>query len=149
MIDKFNIRVYGLLLDENKILVSTENIDGFQMLKFPGGGLEFGEGIKDCLIREFKEELDLDILIYEQIYITDHFIQSAFRKDEQVIAIYFWIDTYQDIKNYNTVQDTRVGSSNQIQFEWRDLDSSLISKLTFDTDKTAFARFMAKVNKVD
>ena len=41
----FNLRVYGILLGENKqVLVSDEFIRGSYYTKFPGGGLEFGEG---------------------------------------------------------------------------------------------------------
>ena len=55
---QFNIRVYGILINEqNQVLVSDELIRGNYYTKFPGGGLEFGEGTRDCLVREFKEEL--------------------------------------------------------------------------------------------
>ena len=48
----FNLRVYGILLGENKkVLVSDEFIRGNYYTKFPGGGLEFGEGTRDCLKR--------------------------------------------------------------------------------------------------
>jgi hypothetical protein len=46
----FNVRVYGLLFDEkNRLLVSDEFIRGNYFTKLPGGGLEFGEGTRDCL----------------------------------------------------------------------------------------------------
>ena len=70
----FNIRVYGILLDKNKrVLISDEFIRGNYFTKFPGGGLEFGEGTRDCLKREFKEETGLDVEIKEHIYTTDFF----------------------------------------------------------------------------
>ncbi|MFM2327645.1 MAG: hypothetical protein RIR31_1847, partial [Bacteroidota bacterium] len=60
----FNIRVYGILINENKqVLVSDEFIRGMQITKFPGGGLEFGEGTRDCLKREFMEEMNLEVAI--------------------------------------------------------------------------------------
>lgn len=149
MIDKFNIRVYGLLVNEDKILLSSESIDDFHMIKFPGGGLEFGEGITDCIKREFKEELDLSIMIYDQIYITDHFIQSAFRKNEQVIAIYYWVETIHDIKEFQTTQQTRMGSKNELKFKWETLSSNLLNKLSFPSDKLALQRLMAKINTMD
>ena len=56
----FNVRVYGVLLDEEKrLLVSDEFIRGQYITKLPGGGLEIGEGTRDCLQREFKEEKDI------------------------------------------------------------------------------------------
>ena len=60
----FNVRVYGLLINENKqVLVSDEYIRGDYITKFPGGGLEFGEGTRDCLKREFMEEMTLDVRV--------------------------------------------------------------------------------------
>ena len=89
MVKKFNVRVYGILIQNNAVLVSDEYIKGNKITKFPGGGLEFGEGTKDCLIREFKEELDLDIEILDHLYTTDFFVSSAFHTNSQVISIYY------------------------------------------------------------
>ena len=72
-INKFNIRVYGLLIDEDKVLVSDEFRLGIFMTKFPGGELNFGEGTKDCLHREFMEELNIEIDIISHYYTTDFF----------------------------------------------------------------------------
>jgi ADP-ribose pyrophosphatase YjhB (NUDIX family) len=83
MANKFNVRVYGIWLKDNKILMSNENIEGFKMLKLPGGGLEYGEGPIDCVLREFKEELDVTIRLDRLLHTTTNFIQSAFKKDEQ------------------------------------------------------------------
>lgn len=87
----FNIRVYGILLNEQKqILVSDEFIRGKYYTKFPGGGLELGEGTRDCLKREFKEEMDLNVEIGDHIYTTDYYQQSAFNPDHQIISIYYF-----------------------------------------------------------
>lgn len=87
---RFNIRVYGIWInDKQEILVSDERIGDFKFTKFPGGGLEFGEGIKDCLIREWKEELNIDIEVGNHIYTTDYFQLSAFDQTSQIISIYY------------------------------------------------------------
>ncbi len=87
---RFNIRVYGIWInDRQQILVSDERIGDFKFTKFPGGGLEFGEGIKDCLIREWKEELNIDIEVGNHIYTTDFFQLSAFDQTSQIISIYY------------------------------------------------------------
>ncbi|MBA2612468.1 MAG: NUDIX domain-containing protein [Bacteroidetes bacterium] len=91
MVKKFNVRVYGILIQNNTVLVSDEYIKGNKITKFPGGGLEFGEGTKDCLIREFKEELDLDIEVQDHFYTTDFFVASAFHTNSQVISIYYLV----------------------------------------------------------
>ena len=88
---KFNIRVYGLLIHQDQILLSDEIRKGFQFTKFPGGGLEFGEGIKDCLIREFREELNIPIVITSLFYLTDFFQVSAYDQNEQIISVYYLV----------------------------------------------------------
>src|ERR1700743_1712089 len=95
----FNLRVYGLLLGENKqVLVSDEYIRGGYYTKFPGGGLEFGEGTRDCLKREFKEEMDLDVEVTDYLYTTDFFQMSAFNPEHQIISIYYYVRALEPIK---------------------------------------------------
>ena len=85
----FNVRVYGILIHNNKLLVSDEFIKGMHITKLPGGGLEFGEGTIECLIREFKEELNLAVEVVSHFYTTDFFVNSAFSQNNQVISIYY------------------------------------------------------------
>ena len=95
----FNIRVYGILINDKKqVLVSDEYIRGKYYTKFPGGGLEFGEGTRDCLKREFKEEMDLDVEVGEHLYTTDFFQMSAFNPDHQIISIYYLVKALEEIK---------------------------------------------------
>jgi 8-oxo-dGTP diphosphatase len=91
VLKKFNIRVYGLLIENKAILVSDEYIKGNRITKFVGGGLEYGEGLKDCLTREFKEELDLEIEVTDHFYTTDFFVSSSFDAKSQVISIYYFV----------------------------------------------------------
>jgi len=87
---RFNIRVYGIWVKDDHILVNEELIRGQQVIKFPGGGLDWGEGTVDCLKREWKEELDLDIEVLDHFYTTDYFQHSAF-DDSQVLSIYYFV----------------------------------------------------------
>jgi len=86
----FNVRVYGILINEQKqVLVSDEFIRGNYYTKFCGGGLEKGEGTIDCLKREFIEEMNLPVAIIEHLYTTDFYQQSAFNPAHQIISIYY------------------------------------------------------------
>jgi ADP-ribose pyrophosphatase YjhB (NUDIX family) len=94
----FNIRVYGILInDRQEILVSDEYIRGGLYTKFPGGGLEFGEGTRDCLRREFMEEMNLRVTVEEHIYTTDYFQMSAFNPSHQIISIYYRVNALEEI----------------------------------------------------
>jgi 8-oxo-dGTP diphosphatase len=86
---QFNVRVYGLLINErNEVLISDEQEYGMQFTKFPGGGLEYGEGLIDGLKREFVEECNVEIEIIRHFYTTDFFVKSAFN-ESQVISVYY------------------------------------------------------------
>lgn len=95
----FNLRVYGVLINEDRsVLVSDEFIRGNYFTKFPGGGLEFGEGTRDCLRREFLEEMDLKVEVGSHIYTTDYFQLSAFNPQHQIISIYYYVRPLEPIR---------------------------------------------------
>ena len=95
----FNIRVYGILINEQKqVLVSDEFIREKYYTKFCGGGLEKGEGTIDCLKREFMEEMNLKVAVTGHLYTTDFYQQSAFNPDHQIISIYYYVKALEEIK---------------------------------------------------
>ena len=97
--NQFSLRVYGLLINEQKqVLVSDEFIRGGYYTKFPGGGLEFGEGTRDCLKREFMEEMNLQVEVGEHLYTTDFFQMSAFNSAYQIVSIYYYVKALEPIK---------------------------------------------------
>lgn len=91
---RFNVRVYGILIHNEHIILNEELIFGQKIVKFPGGGLDWGEGTIDCVKREWREELGLDITVLEHFYTTDFFQHSAF-DDSQVISIYYRVQAAQ------------------------------------------------------
>ncbi len=94
----FNIRVYGILINENRqVLVSDEYIRGGYYTKFCGGGLEKGEGTIDCLKREFMEEMNLKVDVISHLYTTDFYQQSAFNPAHQIISIYYYVKALEPI----------------------------------------------------
>ena len=95
----FTIRVYGILLgDDKQVLVSDEFIRGNYYTKFPGCGMELGEGTRDCLRREFMEEMDLAVKVTNHLYTTDFFQMSAFNPADQIISIYYFAEALEPIK---------------------------------------------------
>jgi len=78
--------------------VSDEFIRGNYYTKFPGGGLEFGEGTRKCLEREFMEEMSLKVDVKEHLYTTDFFQMSAFNPEHQIISIYYKVEPMELIK---------------------------------------------------
>ena len=132
----FNIRVYGLLLNTNdEILIVCESYKGLLITKFPGGGLEFGEGLKECLVREFKEELDLEIKIVSHFYTTDFFVESIFNHDNQIISVYFIVETDTMILDRFREQLKDSIENGELQFRWMAINKITEDDFTLPIDK--------------
>lgn len=134
---KFNIRVYGLLINNsNQILLSDEEEYGFRFSKFPGGGLEYGEGLIDALKREFVEECNLEVEVLEHFYTTDFFIKSVFN-DSQVISVYYLVKPLSELKlNFKErIFDFDTEGDLLQAFRWKNLDELNIDDVTFPTDQ--------------
>lgn len=125
---RFNVRIYGWLEVDGKLLIIKEPFMGENIRKFPGGGLEFGEGTHDCLKREFKEELNLDIEVKEHIYTQDFFLQSALKAHEQILMIYYRVEAL-DMNQFQQLDP-------QIQeLIWIDLDELKPEDVSLPTDQ--------------
>ena len=99
-ITNFNIRVYGIVINaKNELLISKEHYQNRELIKFIGGGLEKGEGLKAALIREFQEELEQNIEVKNLFYINDFFQQSAFVPGDQIISVFYEV-VPKDFKNF-------------------------------------------------
>mgnify|MGYP001368537202 CR=1 FL=1 len=132
---RFNIRVYGILIQEGKVLITDEVRSGVKMTKFPGGGLEFGEGIAECLIREFKEELNIRISIKTLFYVNDFYQVSSFNKNEQLVSIYYLVSL--DEGEINTTETPFLFETNEPQcFRWLELNKITKNDVTFPIDKS-------------
>lgn len=110
--------------EHNQVLVSDEIIRGKKYTKFPGGGLQFGEGLTDCLRREFMEEAEIKIEVKEHIYTTDFFQPSAFDNESQVISVYYLVRSEEvgKIKVADEPFDTSNSYNINQNFRWVKLD---------------------------
>jgi ADP-ribose pyrophosphatase YjhB (NUDIX family) len=133
----FNVRVYGLLINEQQqILLTDEQVAGHRFTKFPGGGVEFGEGLTDALKREFIEECNTEVEVLNHFYTTDFYVKSAFN-DSQIISIYY------TVKNISTLNFTVSTSEfdfadrdeQQQSFRWKKLNDLQPGDVTFPIDR--------------
>ncbi|MGN6394027.1 MAG: NUDIX domain-containing protein [Mucilaginibacter sp.] len=133
----FNVRVYGILVnDDNQVLISDEQEYGMRFTKFPGGGLEHGEGLIDGLKREFVEECNLSIEVISHFYTTDFYVRSAFN-DSQVISVYYLIKNIDPINlNIKTVVFDFDSDGEVLQaFRWVKVHELNTDDFIFPTDK--------------
>ena len=129
-ISRFNIRVYALIIFKNNILLSRELIQNKLIYKFPGGGVEIGEGIVDALQREAKEEMGQHLNHITHFYTTDFFQRSSFDSSEQLISIYFKASLSKHLNNR-----LKIPVKDQPVFEWKRLVDLNEENLHFSIDK--------------
>jgi ADP-ribose pyrophosphatase YjhB (NUDIX family) len=131
-ITAFNVRTYALIIEKGKILLSNELINGKEIIKFPGGGVEFGEGIVDALKREAKEEMNSRLENIKHFYTTDFFQKSQFKNTDQLISIYYKADFFSSKeftpKEKKPLKDTPV-------FFWMSLNKLKTELFHFPIDK--------------
>ena len=138
--ERFNVRVYGLLVHEGKVLISRETIGGMRITKFPGGGLEFGEGIGAALVREFDEELGLPVELGPLFYINDFLQISAFDPADQLLAVYYIVSPLPSLVwDRLRAVDTYVHEDNGQKFEWVPIPRLGDAKISFPVDKKVAA----------
>ena len=146
----FNIRVYGILINsENDVLVTDELIKGMQMTKFPGGGLEFGEGTVDCVKREFVEETKMNVEVISHFYTTDYFQPSAFHNDHQIISIYYLVKPVSvfAIQTKKNVFDFERNQKQEQTFRWIALNKISENDFTLPIDRIVGRMLQKKYKK--
>jgi 8-oxo-dGTP diphosphatase len=135
----FNIRVYGIFINSNKELLITDEFRlNMNMTKFPGGGLQYGEGPIDCLKRECREELGQEIEIIRHFYTTDYFqITMAVKDKRQMISIYYLINIPhpEKIKTAKIKFDFTQNIDGPQSFRWIPLTELSEDEFTFPIDK--------------
>lgn len=147
-VKKFIIRVYGILLNsEQEILIAEEFHYNTFMRKFPGGGLEFGEGPIEGLKRELFEELQLDVKIGAHVHTTDFFVQSVFNKELQVIGIYFLVEFTEDVNSRYREPYEMPAQNGTERFRWVKVNELKVEEFTFPTDRKAYRTFLDLIKK--
>lgn len=136
---KFIIRTYGIILNEkNEVLLSDEFRMDMRMTKFPGGGLEFGEGTIDCLKREFREECKgQGIKNIRHFYTTDFYQKALFYKNHQLVSIYYFAELQKPLQFKISEKpfdfDNRKKESQS--FRWVKIKNLNEGEITFPIDK--------------
>lgn len=144
-INRFNIRVYFVIEEAGKVLVSDEFLAGRNCTKFPGGGLEFGESTLDACRREAIEELGQEIEVVDHLYTTDFFVRSSFYPSDQVVAIYYTA-RFKEAPKFEIADrpfDFLTGAHGEERRRWVALSEQMLDAFTFPTDRAALRAYLA------
>lgn len=122
------IGVYGICVQNNKILMTKTWAGDRHIYNFPGGGLEQDETLADCLTRECQEELECEIKILDLLATSDKLYENSFFQS-QYFNIYYLIELKDPINEF--VQD----------FAWFDLNQLPLHMIQ-DSDKFIIQNFL-------
>lgn len=147
----FVIRVYGIVVNPQKeVLLSDEFVMDIKMTKFPGGGLQFGEGVLDCLAREFREECNgQEIVNPRHFYTTDFFQESFFHKNAQIISIYYLVELKPPVRFRISEKEfdfEEMKNGNQ-SFRWKKIKDLTEDDITLPIDKFVFHKLKKAIDE--
>lgn len=135
VLEGFNVRCYGVLIHDGKALVSYETVNGVELVKFPGGGLEHLEAPADCLVREFIEELNLTVAVRSVCHVSESMHMSYFRS-QQMIGLYWYVEHLGELEELRFVE--RLKNKREVGdqfFKWVALDELSQVPWTHDLDR--------------
>ena len=120
--EKFNYRVCGIIIKENKILAMKDERSTYYYL--PGGRVMIGERAEDAILREIKEELEIEASIIRSLWLNQAFFtEDVDELQYHEICIYFLIDIEESsilqMGNEFTLQE----GNHTHDFEWLEFDS--------------------------
>ena len=87
----FSCRIYGVLLDGPKVLLTRSRFHQATFINFPGGGVEVGEAPGDALRREFVEETGLRVRPVRTLYASQACHLST-KAPIQIVSVYWLVE---------------------------------------------------------
>ncbi len=120
----FSYRVSGILIQDEKVLL--QHVINDPAYAFPGGHVNFGEVSQDALIREFKEEISVEIKPERLLWVGENFFPWG-EKDCHQLCLYYLVRLCDDhqipLEGHFCVQDNFSGEKINLEFCWFSISS--------------------------
>ena len=91
-VQKFRVALYGVLVENRRVLLATTRVPSGLLTHFPGGGLELGEAPLEAVAREFREETGLEVGVKNLLFCSQKFQQNPEYPTEQLMHIYYRVE---------------------------------------------------------
>ncbi len=147
----WTVRCYAMILYNNSVVAVKEKIGNFDIIKFPGGGVKQGEGLINAVKREVEEELGIVIgSPWQLVYVNHFFVPSAFRKDKEVIAVYYAFEVNNQIIDElgaEKIRDVKFAFSVSKSVLLVPLLPEMVELFLIPTDRMAFINLLKMVRQ--
>ncbi len=118
---RFNVRVAGVIFNQNQVLLHKLLSDRFWAL--PGGRVEFLEPARDTIKREMQEELGIEVRVEKLLWVVDNFFQLN-DKSYHELGFYFLISSHNHANFYTHSKAFKgIEQDKDLIFLWYDLDA--------------------------
>jgi 8-oxo-dGTP pyrophosphatase MutT (NUDIX family) len=87
---RFSLRIYGILIEKGRLLMTRSTFLGREFVNFPGGGVELGEAPMAALKREFQEETGLAVKPRRLLYASEGYHRST-QVPMQIVSVYWLV----------------------------------------------------------
>lgn len=119
---KFKVRVSGIIIINNKLLVDKYNETKYCL---PGGYVELGETTEEGLIREIKEEVNIDVNIDSFMGIIENFFYGRNNEYTQALDFYYKVSPKDindiNLNDYEYIENDK-GFIIKHEFKWIDIN---------------------------
>ena len=117
----FNYRVCGIIVHDGKILAMKNGRTPYYFL--PGGRVQLGEAAEDAVLREMREELEIDAKIVRPLWFNQGFFTEDVTGEQfHEICLYFLMDiSHTDLLSRGE-RFTMDENGQQHHFEWLEFD---------------------------
>ena len=126
---KFKYRVSAIFIRDNKLLVNKYDENSYCL---PGGYVEIGETSMEAMLRELKEELNLDFDIINFAGVMENFFTNLKGQKTHGLDFYYYVKLKNDndfqLIDYNRIEIDK-GNIVQHQFSWIELDKLMSPKI--------------------
>ncbi|CUN01264.1 MULTISPECIES: NUDIX hydrolase [Turicibacter] len=121
-VGRFNYRVAGVLIHENRLLVMTDERSPYYYL--PGGRVSMNEESTMAIKREIKEELDVEVEATQLLWIVENFfVEQQSQEQFHEIGMYYLLQlTEEDILKRGQEFIMNEGGYKKLSFLWLPLE---------------------------